>query len=183
MSPTASGFLRLRWGAGGGVGEGVSASSPPHPPLPTPITRSLGLSVTHSDSGPMSDGAGVSCRLRQAGASCPNGADPAPDAVPGGCRAQEGARAGSSSPEPVSRDREPRGARAWRATAASPGSRDSGNGVSRPGGGNRGRVGGVAVGPPRVFTCLTRAARPRSPPAAGLLCPDPDVWRVLGGRE
>lgn len=40
----------------------------------------------------------------------------------------------------------------------------------------------MAAGRPRVFTCGTGAARPRSPAAAGLLCPDPDVWRVLGGR-
>lgn len=88
----------------------------------------------------------------------------------------------SSSPEPVSLEPEPRGARARRTAAASPGSRDSGNGVSRPGGRSRGWVGSSA-GRWRVFTCLTGAARPRSPATAGLLCPDPDVWRVLGGRE
>lgn len=98
---------------------------------------------------------------------------------PGGCRAQAGARAEASSPEPVSPEPEPRRARARRAAAASLGSRDSGNGVSRPGGRSRGRVGSP---PARVFTCRTSALRPRSPAAAGLLCQDADVWRVLGER-
>lgn len=102
---------RRSGGTGGGVGEGVSASSP----TLAPITRSLGLSLTHSDSGPVRDRAGASRRLCQTGASCPNGADPALDAAPGGRRAQAGARAEASSPEPVSRELEPRGARARRA--------------------------------------------------------------------
>lgn len=175
LSPAASGCLRLRRGAGGGAGEGVSASSPrarPYNSLPRSLSDSLGL--------------GAGARLsRCLSPTLPSRRlPPEPRGLragsPGGRRAQAGARAEASSPEPVSLEPEPHRARAPRAASASLGSRDSGNGVSRPGGWSRGRVGGPRA---RVFTCRTSAVRPRSPAAAGLLCRNADVWRVLGKRE
>lgn len=167
-------------GVGGRGGGGCLSTLPPTPRpynlLPRSLSDSLGLGA----------GARLSrCLLPTlpSGRLLPERCGPGAGRSPRRPPSPGGSPRRSSSPEPVSLEPEPRGARARRTAAASPGSRDSGNGVSRPGGRSRGWVGRLAAGRWRVFTCLTGAARPRSPDTAGLLCPDPDVWRVLGGRE
>lgn len=163
------------------MGEGVAASSPhprPYNSLPWSLSDSLGLGAGARLSRCLSPTLLSGRLLPEPRGPCARRSPGRPPSPGGSPNRVELAGAGESGA------RAPRGrGRGPRAAAASPWSRDSGNGVSRPGSGSRGRVGSAAAGWPRVFTCHTGALRPRSPAAAELLCPDPDVWRVLGGRE
>lgn len=87
------------------------------------------------------------------------------------------------SPEP-----EPLGDRVLRAAATSRGSRDNRGGVSRPGGGSRGSVRGVAADRPGMYL-LHQSLPPSSPAAAGSFVPQlggygtEQVWVVSPRKE